>query len=117
MKKKIIGMFVVMLFITTTALPVLGEINDEDTDTKKKIIKIEDNVEPLIHPQLAYLFGTVENKHSNNFGWYCEAVNLRVFNFEELEHSHYTNSHVIEISRFGLGIFTNRFIWGFYTIM
>jgi hypothetical protein len=116
MKRKYIGIFVVMLFITTTALPVLGT-NDKDIEIEKKMIDIEDNVKSMIHPELAFLFGRVENKHSGGIGWQCEAVNLRVMNFGSLEYHHYSNYEYIEIGKPGLGFFTNRFIFGFYMIM
>ena len=108
MSKKIIGMLVVTLLIATAVLPVTSAMNKE--------VKNND-VEPLIHPMLAFLFGTLENKQRGGIGWECNARNLRFFNFEELKYHHYTNSEFLEISRFGLGIFIGKFIYGFYKVM
>lgn len=116
MNKKIIGIFLIMLIIIPTVIPATSAINKEVKEIEKKIDDIYEN-DPLIHPQLAFIFGRVTSKYHGGIGWLCEAGNLRIFNFEELRYYHYRNSEFIEISRFGLGLFIFRFIIGFYMIM
>ena len=108
MNKKIVGIFLIMLIIVPTVIPATSTMNKEVKDN---------DVEPLIHAMPAFLFGTLESKQRGGIGWICNARNLRIFNFEELEYHHYTNSEFIEISRLGLGIFIGKFIFGFYMIM
>ncbi len=118
MNKKIIGIFLMMLMIIPAVLPVTSAMNKEINENEKKIVNIYDNDdEPLIHPSPAFLFGRVEAKVQGGIGWNCNAANLRVFNLEFLEYHHYTNSEFIEISRFGLGLFIGKFVFGFFMIM
>jgi len=114
MKRTFIGMFVVILFITTSALPVLAIINDKDMETVEKITKIEDKVEPVMDPPIMFVFGRIENKYLGGIGRCFTALNLRIFNFGKLKYYHLTSYEEIEVGRFGLGIFTDNFICGFY---
>jgi len=117
MKRKLIGLFIIMLFIITISLPAFATINKEEIYNEEKTVNNYINSESLIHPEIAFLFGRIHNKHSGGIGWTCDAIDLRIFNFAQLEYNRYTNYETLEVGKPGLGIFTNRFITGFYMIM
>lgn len=109
MNKKVIGIFVCILMITTTILPNIGAKNKEP-------VEINDNDETLIAYYWAFFFGTIHDKHEYENQWGCRAGRLLIILIFPPGILFYNNDEPITINKPGFGIFTGFFIWGLYQI-
>ena len=116
MKRNIVCILVVILLTATVVMPVVVSLDKEATEIEKKIVDIKNNDETFMAPRSAFLFGRINNKHEGGAGWICDSVNLRIIILKTLERINYTDGETVEVVKPGLGIFTNRFIIGFYKV-
>jgi hypothetical protein len=110
MNKKIIGIFVCMLMISTAVLPNVGAKNKED-------VEMNDNDETLIAYYWAFFFGSIHDKSEGTDQWHCRADQLLVICFPPMFNVlFYNDNEYVTIIKPGFGIFTGFFIWGIYRI-
>jgi hypothetical protein len=115
MNKKIVGIFFITLLFVTISFPVFGIMNKDTNQIRKKMVEIHDD-KTLMEPVKAFLSGRINNKRSDEVSWFCNAVNLRIIVFDPIHSFRYTDGESLEVMKPGLGIFLNRFIFGYYRV-
>jgi hypothetical protein len=108
MKRKIFGIFIVILLSISAFIPNISAM-------KKENVEIDNNDETFMEPTFSFLIGRIEDKQEYTSSWECFAKWILIIEIFSPK-VHWLTYDEVSLEKPGLGIFTNRFIFGFYPI-